>query len=466
VRHVVSDPAYCRTEGKAPGDLIIIYPELISFTMTPPSENKRKPHGMLRSALSIVLCATVCIAVYPATDENPLESADRYFNEKKYNAAINIWLNHLSKNPKDIAVKQKLEAAYVKQQGEDLEYNRGMLNTPKDPVPEKKTNPPVRGDALRIVIFNFTATGEPEKHEHYEYIIPQTIAKNLSATGGYNIRRIQEKFTFAEGAVNAVEQIKSAGPAYSADYIISGNVNVAAKRLDIDVRIHNTRKGTAAAVQNSSQETGVLLKDTIDQLSAGIIQQFTTQRPQRESDTTGSTFLRFYRSLEGLTFGFQGGYAFIKRPWRQFRSLNDNFYYGTFLQYRFIPHLGISMNLDYFSTNNIGNCRINSLFMTQWIPTIELKLFLPLSRYFRFSMAIGGGAAFTRIVYRPYSGSDPFVKAEGNRSSTDPHLSSSVCFDVTAGPVLFSLGTSYRHTFIYGKQIQWITVFTSLGYSF
>lgn len=420
--------------------------------------------GAVRTVLSVILFLGACISAYPQTENILIESPHRDISGNDSDDITVMGHRDLTEKADSRIMHELLGTPYVKEQLNGSEFLGGQLYARNGSAQEKKSNPPLRGTGQRIVIFNFTAAGEPEMHEPYEYIIPQTVAKNLSASGGFIVRRVQEKFSLIGITVNAAEHIRSAGSVYSADFIISGNVNISAQTLNIDVRIHNAKTGTTGTLQTSSHETGVLLKDTIDQLSEGIQRQILAQAAQREPERTGSPFLRFYQSLEGLTFGFQGGYAFIKRPWR-FR-FNDNFYYRTFLQYRFIPYFGISLNLDYFSTDNIGCYRFNNTLMTQWIPTIELKLFLPLSRYLRVSLSLGGGAAFTRIAYRPYNDDNPFEIADATRHSSDPHLSSSASLDFTPGPLVLSIGFSYRHTFIYGRQFQWITPFVSLGYSF
>ncbi len=424
-------------------------------------------HTFPRRTVHAFLCCFLAAGFGVAAYGDPVDpaEADVLYEDNKLDEAISVWLDVLSKNPGDRVTRQKLEKAYEKRQKTDIDLQRDLLYAQKAPAQKGTGKAPIAPRKGKILIYNFTASGDQEKHGYYSYIIPQTISKNITAGGKYTVTRIMEKFAAGSGDVPLNKLMQSAAAENQADYLVTGNIDVSQEKLDIELKLYNAARGSAADIRASTGEVGALLKDAVDVLSAGIERELLEQSRQAEIRPSESPFRGIYNALSGFSFGAQGGYTFIIGPWRE--RFDNSYHARAFLQYRFIRYFGIAINMDYLSTGGITHLYqygySQSADLYQLVPTAEMKVFIPFTRFFGLSFSVGAGAAFTKIIY---GNGNPFEHSVANRRSTDPHITSSMSADFTFRPVTISIGAIYRHTFIYGEQFQGVALFGGLSYGF
>ena len=101
---------------------------------------------------------------------------------------------------------------------------------------------------------------------------------------------------------------------------------------------------------SQAREVGVILKETIDEISAGIEGKIAVYDAQKKEETKPSPFLASQKGLSRVTFGVEVGEFFILEKWADL--YNWSLYVKPYMSIRIIDYMGLNLSYDYFSTDN------------------------------------------------------------------------------------------------------------------
>jgi hypothetical protein len=327
----------------------------------------------------------------------------------------------------------------------------------------KKAEPPRE----RAVIYNFKIKNQIKNRdfEYYTVIIPQAIAKTLQKSNKLTVMRIPDRLDASlEGdSKENIKLIKDLAKKYTADYIITGSCGLVEGKLVVDIHINNVKGKNSADINKVSEETGALLKDTIDDLASVVEFKIAKFQKEKRLDYEPSPVIGFYNIIKDTTFGIDIGKYYLKGGWSDI--LNDGYYIRPNILFNSRGTVGISANLDYFSTGNKGKYAFANSSLQFFGTTGSINWMPKFSNYFSMSIAPGFGAAFSKIDIKSASDLTPFRRNLARAKSTDPYL------DVTAGIIMnisniqLKFGSSYKRAFMKGKDLEMYTVSAGLGYT-
>ncbi len=339
---------------------------------------------------------------------------------------------------------------------------------------------------LKVLVYDFTVafekgmeskTAGEEDYDYYSSIIPLTITKSLLTSGKYDIRKIDGMLSIERaGSSLFFERMRKIGTEYSAQFIVAGNVTVSGEKLAVELAMINIREGNVSNIYGESQETGAELKQIIDDLSGDIEQKLDLYQKETERVKEAerraeekraekkrvevSPFIGAYRALEKLSFGVKAGRFFIKGPFTH--RYEDSDYLTPYLAFNITDWLCLSAEADLLKAANgdifvlkrssllFHGLTLNGNF-TYWFFT-----------HFGARLSVGAGPSIGRIYLN--ASDDPFNNLTVKKQSIDPYLNLSASFHIVFKPVELQFGSSYKHAFLKGKDLQLITLFCGIGF--
>ena len=301
---------------------------------------------------------------------------------------------------------------------------------------------------------------QAEGYDFYSTIIPYTIARNLESTGTYDVHRVDELLP-PEGMGSDLfyKRMQKLGTDNSAQYIITGSVTVAGKKLAIDLFVINIGGRDFALISRESMETGAELRNITDEIASDIEKQLDAYRKTPAKRAEESPFMKSYRVLDNFSFGIRAGKFFIKGPFSHVYENSDLI--SPYLFYGIVNWFGLSAEADYLSTDNGNKFILNKSSMLLWGVTLNGNFTYWFFTYFGIRLSAGFGASIGRIYLN--SSNNPFNGLETKRQSVDPYLNVSASFIVPVKPIELQFGSSYKNDFIKGKRLQLITIFCGIG---
>ncbi len=345
-----------------------------------------------------------------------------------------------------------------------------------------------------ILIFNFTSAGS-EENEYYSYIIPDSIAKIISSSLKFSIKKINLTPEFKDAPQSYSDQKKDIsghwksdkGGTYNemtekemkeylknlrksvkenensdqkADYIITGNFEVNDNdQIKIKIRIFDLEGRTADIIVFQDSTNQAIFTGTIDEITSKIYEKISEFEKSREK-TAKSPFLPLYKISSIFSFGVESGYIFLLQPWTGLYS--DPVYARPNITAHIGNYFGISANMLFFNLHT-ENTLNNSLDMTVWAPSVDLHFFLNLAKYFHLSISAGGGFAYSHItMYNRNNG--PYSSALVDVSSYDAYIDTSLSVGVNLGPATLRVGSSYKVILFMNNPLHMISVFGGFQY--
>lgn len=360
---------------------------------------------------------------------------------------------------------------------------------------EKKTDAAIiKSEKKPILIFNFSSTGR-EENEYYSYIIPDSLAKNISSSPKFSIKKINITPEFIDSPQSNSDQKKDISKHWKsskdgtynemtekqmkeylqnlrksvkenensdqkADYIITGNYEVNDEnQIIIKIKIFDLegRKADILIMQDSANQA--IFTGTIDEITSKIYEKISGFEKSRE-ETAISPFLPLYKISSIFSFGVESGYIFLLEPWKGL--YNNPAYARPNITAHIGKYFGISANILYFNLDTSGMMG-NSLNMSVWAPTIDLHFFLNLAKYFHLSISAGGGFAYSHLtIFNQNSG--PYTPPQIDKESFDAYIDTSLSIGVNLGPVTLRVGSSYKLIMFISNPLHMISVFGGFQY--
>ncbi len=361
---------------------------------------------------------------------------------------------------------------YAQQAGKGLQIDPNKVNKKTGKKVSNKQMKKVQKVKLynRIVIHNFKTLSKQNKYKYYATIIPYTIAKNLNLSKKYVIFNIPAKLrtlVFSGLKVNSkeykrkVELIKN--KVRKVDFIITGSSNVEVIKekdkppyrfLVLKVQIYNIKKQKTVTITKRSKEVGAFLKDTIDELSGSLSQQIAAFQVENRKKPVvkkkKEAFTGFYGAISNTSFGVDVGNFFVRGDYNNYYK--DGEYIHSYLLFNTSGIFGVSLNSDYFITDNADNYADaedaddqRKREMTVITAGLGLHLSLPFSKYMWMSLAVQGGGAQTEIREYKINGSsnNDYVTKE----SYDFYADASAYVNINFAPLQVRFGGSYKRFF-------------------
>ena len=245
--------------------------------------------------------------------------------------------------------------------------------------------------------------GNKKNFQFYSIIIPETISKNLEKSGNYEILR--EKGPFSIGTdfkdkdqnMKYLKKLEGLGSQYKSDYIITGTYNVINNRLLIRITIFNVKGKEIAIVEDESDEPGVQLWETPDQLTQRIIEKINTFNTLNSGKTSESSLITNHSPSGMITVGLDGGYLYFRGS---FNSLyNNSLYLAPFIDFDLTDNFSLSLKCTSIKSDSDGK----SIILYQQIKilssSISICYFHRIIADFGISVSAGGGFSRTTVTY-------------------------------------------------------------------
>ena len=167
-----------------------------------------------------------------------------------------------------------------------------------------------------------------------------------------------------------------------------------------------------------------------------------------------------------ITFGIETGIINLVGDWS--KLYNNTKYISPYILINtsfLLPNTGVSINVDYFATNNDDkDDNISYSTYELWGTTVDFHYFLAFSSLFNISFSAGLGAMFSEIKVYTSSSMGPFSYPTGTNKSVDAYLDLSLSFNIQFKPVQLKFGSSYKGIFQKSVMHTW-TIFVGMGYS-
>ncbi len=343
-----------------------------------------------------------------------------------------------------------------------------------------------------IALYNFKVTGDTENFQYYSFIVPHTISRNIQASNRIRIKRINTLFPLNTNSETSTEEkmdrffSKLSKAHKDIDFIVTGSCHAEAdkqskkniqvfdftkkakkkshhepiiKKLSIKLNIIDIQGGNILSMEQESTETGVIMKDIIDTVSDKITSATIELNRENVERYASSSFADFYRSLSFMTFGFDTGQVRFTGSWENLYN-NTQFIRG-FLYFdtdSVIPYTGLSLNEEYFSSDNDDKESANPSILSTWNTSLDFHFNIKFSEFFRLSLSAGGGLAFSQIMISPPGGGDPFTEPLSEEKSTDPYVSSGLCMIVSLSNIEIRGGAFYKGIYFNDKPLHMYTL--------
>ena len=322
-----------------------------------------------------------------------------------------------------------------------------------------------------IAVYNFKPAENSEKYQYYSNIIPHTLARTLKKTGNLKVERsftqpemLPEKTGRKAYKEWAASHVTPGGDGIP-DFALAGTCSIIElpdkkKLLRIQVQVINIRGRESVLIQTKSEEVGAILKTTIDDLGAQIQDSVRAFQLKNMKRFAPSPFMPVYSFFRGMSFGIKTGMVYMTGDWEDL--YNDTDYVNAYIMLNTSGRISLALNCSYFSSDNYGIEAGNYSIISVWSSSADIAYNLYFSRRFYFSIAAGGGMAFTNIKIHADNG--PFTKPLSDTNSTDPFAAGSLSFHVNIDPVRVQFGSSIQRIFFQDTHMQMITFFFGAGF--
>jgi hypothetical protein len=306
-----------------------------------------------------------------------------------------------------------------------------------------------------------------EQYDYYSFIIPQAITQNLGASGVMESQKMEG--ILPKGDVDSEAfyvDIRKIGEEHKARYIIGGKGTIVGRKLTIELDVIDLKKREVTIITRESHETGAELRSIISDLTTEIEQKLGMHGDDRDREKSrpapvdNSPFLRFYRAMEGLSFGVKTGRFFIKGP---FSSMyEDSDYVGPYLSYGILKWLGVTAEADYIASSHVNEISRYRSTLSLWGITLNADFSYRFFSHFGVKLSGGFGASIGRIDLA--TSDNPFMSINRRRKSTDPYLNIAASFNLIFKPVELQFGGAYKSAFFKGTSLSLLTIFVGIGY--
>jgi len=326
----------------------------------------------------------------------------------------------------------------------------------------------------KLLIYNFITTDnydnvkkKENNYKYYSIVIPQTILKSLNNAGNYEVIREIGPFTIETDIQDKSEKKKyikkliDLGIQNKSDYIITGNFNVADKKLTTRIVVFDVRGEQIEVFEHISNELGVKLQGTTDQLSQKISDTIANlDRIYLESEAS-SLFNPLNTPLSIITLGVDSGYLFMSGEWK---SLYENaLYFAPFIDLDLTDYLSLSLkftviesNAKEVETNSSSRLKILS-------SSLSLCYLYRFSNWFGIGLSAGGGGSKTTITIEP---SSPFTSSLSEEDSYDPNIDISSYFQLNISTFTIKTGVLYKRIFFKDEPMDNGIIFAGIGIHF
>lgn len=316
-----------------------------------------------------------------------------------------------------------------------------------------------------IAIFNLKA---PDDNRHYGIIIPESISRSIPESYGASAERIKSESDISETpSEKQIEKILSNISDKELSrftFIITGESSIIKTpempdRLKIQLQITDLRNLNSESVVIESEETGAVLKASIDELTSEIVEKLNLLNSAYTTEPEQSSFASIYSNLKGFYFGMDSGFMYLHgSDWKNF---DDPVYVGTYVSYR-INRYTASLNYSYTSSlyqDTLGD--ETTMAIHSFTFSSAFSLFY--TDYFSLDVFAGGGGARVKIM----DITEIFAYPAASYKSWNPVLEAGISFSVSLDSLLLRTGARYRHITHdkTGGDINSTTIFIGAGYT-
>jgi len=324
----------------------------------------------------------------------------------------------------------------------------------------------------RILIYSFTTTDtyqNEDKQKNYNYysiVIPETIKKNLTITGNYELQSEKGPLSI-EKDINEkekyIKKLKDLGLKYNVNYIVTGSFNVINNKLIIRVTIFNVRGENLETVNHESDELGAQLQETTDLISQSIHTRIESFELANRENFSNSPFITLYAPLSLITLGIDSGYFYLFGPWKSIYK--NTVYISPFVDLDLTRNLMISLKFTSIQTDseNKDSGMSSSSQIRISSGSLSLSYILRFNDTLGIAFSAGGGITKTRITI----GSEkPFNDSLLAKSTFDPNLDISSYLSCNFSSINLRAGIHYKRIFYSGEPMNTGTVFAGAGIHF
>jgi hypothetical protein len=306
-----------------------------------------------------------------------------------------------------------------------------------------------------------------KKFQYYSFIIPQTLAKNISseysyvADRKYDTLEINDEFESDEERINHIRGLINVAENNGADYLISGECSIAEDILTVTVTIFNAKGHDIETFQHESSELGVVFKETTDTIAAKTVKNIEIMTELDKKRFRPSPFLPVYSLLQGFSAGLDSGYLFIQNPWKDF--YNDSYFASPYIMYNFTSWFALSLKYDYIQTDSKDKD------FTDYYQADFQGIFLSAHLKYNITsnasvgLSAGGGLMETTIVMNP---ADPFLNPGLETSSKDPYFNGTFYLDYKISSIELSAGLIHKRIYYRDEPIKMSGIYGGIGFLF
>jgi hypothetical protein len=325
-----------------------------------------------------------------------------------------------------------------------------------------------------LLIYNFITTDNYENvknkennYKYYSIVIPRTILKSLNNSGNFEVKIETGPFTIETDIQDKSEKKKyikkltDLGSQNNSDYIITGNYNVAGKRITLRLVIFDVKGKQIEIIDHSSDELGVKLRITTDQLSQIISEKIANLDKLFRESEAASRFNPLHTPLSIITLGVDSGYLYMMGEWRSLYK--DTFYIAPFIDFDLTDYLALSLKFTSIESNSKDDetsirSRIKIL-----SSSLSLSYLYRFNSSFGWGLSAGGGASKTTVTIDP---GPPFTGSLSEEDSYDPNVDISSFFTYSLSTFTFKTGFQYKRIFYTGEPMDNGIIFAGIGFHF
>jgi len=343
----------------------------------------------------------------------------------------------------------------------------------------------------KIFVYAFVPLDDSGKYIYYSSVIPATIAKNIRMNGLFDSESTDETRPLLPANATDDEKKKyfDGMAGLQSGYAVTGYCEVTENPkvivngrneliLKTKIQVFDLSSRKFETLEFSSKEVGVILKDAIDEISAGIeewIYQFEPNagvevaaetEPEAKEPPGPSPFLRAYSAFSRFTFGIEAGELFVLGEWADL--YNWSLYVKPYFMFSIIPYMGLSLSYDYFSTDN-EDLNDDSPRTYLEIHTVSLGVYgtYRFIKYIDVMASASVGVSVSKITIDNNSEeSNPFSDPLGEKKSIDPSMDLGVSIGFHLSSVILRTGFNYKRYFYSDEHLHGVAVYGSLGYNF
>lgn len=259
-----------------------------------------------------------------------------------------------------------------------------------------------------------------------------------------------------------LKKLEGLGSQYKSDYIITGTYNVINNRLLIRITIFNVKGKEIAIVEDESDEPGVQLWETPDQLTQRIIEKINTFNTLNSGKTSESSLITNHSPSGMITAGLDGGYLSFRGS---FNSLyNNSLYLAPFIDFDLSDNFSLSLKCTSIKSDSDGKNIILYQQIKILSSSISICYFHRIIADFGISVSAGGGFSRTTVNIKPYQ--KPVTNLSYEEVSKDPNVDISLNFFYNLSSVTCRTGIIYKRIFFKDKPIDIGVIFAGAGIRF